>query len=475
MCAVGVFRGRGALTRAGVACARFGINVLYKLCDLLPRRDEVLFFSRQSNDPSGDFLELGRQFQEKGFAPVFMTKKLSLRSVFSYAAFAVREIYHLARCRVCVVDRYDPVISLVNLRCEDAPVDSAPAASVGGAPAAPAAQAGPSGLPLYDRFPEEPVVVQLWHAFGAFKKFGFQSLGTQESHPVDTARIFRIHRNYSWVLCSGQGARVPFAEAFNLPVDRVVALPRPEYFELIDRAKAPRTCVSKAWSSASDGRGAASTCGAAEVAGGAGVDAPCKAAAAAGVAAVAGTAAAAGATAAAGVAGAVASPALRPRVLVAPTLRKSHETEHPLRDLYASGAWHALESAACVAWSFHPLEEAGVASGDVNELLPDADYVVTDYSSIVYEAYLLGKRVAFYVPDLQQYARTPGLNANPGVLCPDLCFSSVEDLARFLAQVESGALAYPRDQYERFFASAFDACDYDRTCVVDFVLDRLTH
>lgn len=81
--------GRDALTRASVARARPGINALYKLCDLLPRRDEVLFFSRQSNDPSGDFLELGRQFQERGFAPVFMTKRLSLRSVFSYAAFAV--------------------------------------------------------------------------------------------------------------------------------------------------------------------------------------------------------------------------------------------------------------------------------------------------------------------------------------------------------------------------------------------------
>lgn len=453
MCAVGVFKGRGALTRAGVACARFGINVLYKLFDLLPRRDEVLFFSRQSNEPSGDFLELGRQFEEKGFAPVFMTKKLSLRSVFPYAAFAVREIYYLARCRVCVVDRYDPVISLVSLRCEDAPVDSAPAASVGGAYAV---QAGPSGLPLYDRFPEEPVVVQLWHAFGAFKKFGFQSLGTRESHPVDTARIFRIHRNYSWVLCSGQGARVPFAEAFNVPVDRVVALPRPEYFELLERAKSPRRCVSKTWSLTS-----AAACGI----GGDDAGEACPP--------VAPAEEAAGSSAAVGAAVADVTSVRRPRVLVAPTLRKSHETEHPLRDLHASGAWHVLEKEACVAWSFHPLEEAGLASGDVNELLPDADYVVTDYSSIVYEAFLLGKRVVFYVPDLRQYARTPGLNANPGDLCPGLCFSNVEDLARFLSEVEAGAVEYPTDQYARFFASAFDACKYDKTCVVDFVLERL--
>ena len=56
----------------------------------------MLFFSRQSNELSGDFLELGRQFEEKGFAPVFMTKKLSSR-----VAFAVREIVTLREHCCC--------------------------------------------------------------------------------------------------------------------------------------------------------------------------------------------------------------------------------------------------------------------------------------------------------------------------------------------------------------------------------------
>ena len=53
-----------------------------------------------------------------------------------------------------------------------------------------------------------------------------------------------------------------------------------------------------------------------------------------------------------------------------------------------------------VAWSFHPLEEGAGASLNVSEALLEADLVVTDYSSIVYEAYVLGKRAAFYVPDI---------------------------------------------------------------------------
>ncbi|MBP3866403.1 MAG: hypothetical protein J6D25_01150, partial [Eggerthellaceae bacterium] len=38
--------------------------------------------------------------------------------------------------------------------------------------------------------------------------------------------------NYSWVVCSGEQCRPAFAEAFSCPVERVVALDRPEYDEL---------------------------------------------------------------------------------------------------------------------------------------------------------------------------------------------------------------------------------------------------
>ena len=40
------------------------------------------------------------------------------------------------------------------------------------------------------------------------------------------------------------------------------------------------------------------------------------------------------------------------------------------------------------------------------------------------EAYVLGKRAAFYVPDIDDYRRSPGLNADPGKLRPRLAFST---------------------------------------------------
>lgn len=109
--------------------------------------------------------------------------------------------------RFGVIDRYDPVISLLDFACE------------------PTALRGAQHL----EFPAVPVVIQLWHAFGAFKKFGYQAIDVAEGHTAEEAAAFKIHRNNSWVICSGEGARTAFAEAFACPVERVLPIGRPEY------------------------------------------------------------------------------------------------------------------------------------------------------------------------------------------------------------------------------------------------------
>ena len=39
-------------------------------------------------------------------------------------------------------------------------------------------------------------IVQMWHALGTIKKFGYQVLGTEEGSDPDVARIMRMHKNY---------------------------------------------------------------------------------------------------------------------------------------------------------------------------------------------------------------------------------------------------------------------------------------
>ena len=90
--------------------------------------------------------------------------------------------------------------------------------------------------------------------------------------------------------------------------------------------------------------------------------------------------------------------------------------------------------------------------------LIDADIVITDYSSIVYEAYLLGKMVGFYIPDIAHYRSSPGLNADPALLCPGITASSPRELADLLEQWSTDHEAYPHDELERFIGDSFIGC-----------------
>lgn len=376
---------------AFVAVAKAVFNLLYRLFCMQKRRDEALFVSRQFNEPSYNFRAVGDELERRGWEVVYLTKRLSKRSIVPYAFHVVREIFHLARCRVCFLDRYDPVVSLLDFACEDVTCCDSSAA--------------------HTEFPREPVVVQLWHAFGAFKKFGYQSLGTVEGHSPETARFFGIHRNYSWVLCTGESSRVPFAEAFSYPVERVVPLGLPEY----DKLRA----ISEGRAAKAQGERAAAYC-------------PLK-------------------------------------VLFAPTLRKSAESRHPFRELRQ--LWGEVPDSLTgveITWSFHPLEEGVGAAVDVSEALLNCDIVVTDYSSIVYEAYALGKLFAFYVPDLDEYRKSPGLNADPAKLAPEITFFDERALRDFLAGIANLAPEERLRRYAKsldgFAGSVFKGCP-DNTAV----------
>ena len=371
-----------------IMMARAALNACYRVCAKDERQDEAVFISRQTDEPRYDFAALATELQARGWKTTMHLKKVTGRNLVSYAAHVFREVSLLGRCKVAVLDRYDPVVSLIDFEC-----DAQAARSGSLAPPANGNQLGYANL----SFPRKPVVLQLWHAFGAFKKFGFQTVDTPEGHPGDFIRDWRIHHNCTWVVCSGAEARAAFAEAFSVPLDRVVALNRPEYDELVGS-----TMGSMA------GEGAPPPAGEGRL-----------------------------------------------RVLMAPTLRKSKDVPHPMRDLYAARASLERSVDASFAWAFHPLEEGLPAPGDVSDELLECDVVVTDYSSLVYEAFLLGKMVLFFVPDLESYRLTPGLNRDPMLLAAALCARDADELAFKLQALATDRSSYPRDQLREFIGNAF--------------------
>jgi CDP-ribitol ribitolphosphotransferase len=215
---------------------------------------------------------------------------------------------------------------------------------------------------IYQLDPHPEVrIIQLWHAWGAFKTVGYSRIGK----PGGPSPFSPVHRNYTYAIVSSPH-EVPFyAEAFGLPESSVIPTGTPRMDEFLDPARQ------------AEGRERAYT----------------------------------------------EHPAMRGRrvILFAPTFRGDSATlaTYPV-DVLDLPTLHALaaELDAVVVLKMHPfvgdplnippamadrLLDASGTPTDVNDLLLVADVLVTDYSSLVFEYAALGRPMLFFAFDLEEY------------------------------------------------------------------------
>ena len=78
-------------------------------------------------------------------------------------------------------------------------------------------------------------VVQMWHALGAIKKFGWQTVGKEGGSSEKTARLMRMHHGYDHVVCASDVTAEHFCEAFRVSRDKIVkyGLPRIDYIKSV--------------------------------------------------------------------------------------------------------------------------------------------------------------------------------------------------------------------------------------------------
>src|SRR5699024_2225448 len=89
-------------------------------------------------------------------------------------------------------------------------------------------------LPVYLIKPTKRLkIIQLWHAAGAFKKFGYSTMNSKFGPSSSYLNIIPIHSNYSHVYVSSTHVIPYYAEAFNMSTDRIYSLgtPRIDLFE----------------------------------------------------------------------------------------------------------------------------------------------------------------------------------------------------------------------------------------------------
>lgn len=216
------------------------------------------------------------------------------------------------------------------------------------------------------------VIVQIWHALGAVKAFGHMAIGRPEGSSAEIARLMNMHKNYSYVTV-GSSKTIPiYAKAFNVDesIIKPIGMPRLDYLLNPRLQQQNIQAVRKHYN----------------------------------------------------------LPADKKIILYAPTFRKRSKIPYDTLIDAIDLSRYTLIIKQHLHDKTHVEPRAGVIinkSYDILQLLPVADYVVTDYSAAVFEAALLKKPLFFWHFDEERYAKRRGFALDyvrelPGVKSSDI-------------------------------------------------------
>ena len=214
------------------------------------------------------------------------------------------------------------------------------------------------------------VVIQIWHALGSLKKFGYSSLDKNDGRSSKMAKAMKMHHNYTYILTSSETSKKFFMEAFNAKEEqmKVMNLPRVDFLKSKDEEKNVKEKFYEIYPEVNN---------------------------------------------------------KKKNILYCPTKRKDNNLptkaivkEIPFEKYNLIMKLH--NGTEIIYVDGKKLQKDNFFTG--MELLHVADYIVTDYSAIVYEAVITKKPIYFYTFDYNTYMNDRGTYINykkemPGAIC----------------------------------------------------------
>ncbi|WP_337020056.1 CDP-glycerol glycerophosphotransferase family protein, partial [Oceanobacillus massiliensis] len=226
-------------------------------------------------------------------------------------------------------------------------------------------------LPVYLFKPNSTLkVIQLWHAAGAFKKFGYSTLGKKFGPDEYYLRLIPIHSNYTHVYVSSKKVVNYYAEAFNMNVNNIfpVGIPRTDLFYQEDKCDLIKASIYRRFNH-------------------------------------------------------IAKLDESINILVAPTYRADGLQKESTFDLLKSlmKLSDQMDSKIRILFKPHPymdkgnlktiLEYVNITVAErfsINEWMLVSDAFITDYSSSIFEFALLKRPMAHVIPDMKEYEDNRG-------------------------------------------------------------------
>lgn len=223
-------------------------------------------------------------------------------------------------------------------------------------------------------------VMQIWHSVGTMKKFGYAILDQEEGASSKIAKILRMHKNYDVILCGGEGYLNDLSEQFNYDKKyfKIVPLPRIDLLNDKKYIKKVQQDILKKY------------------------------------------------------------PILKTKknIIYVPTFRKDETFLE--KNIYKIINNINFDKYNLII-KLHPLSNVKINNKNVIldnsfssiDMVMVSDYVITDYSCILYEAGILNKPLYFYCFDYEEYNNNRSLNIDyfndlPGIVSKnfnDIIFS----------------------------------------------------
>ena len=326
-----------------IKIAIFVLNVMYLPFKCLKTKHKLTYISRQSDTPSIDFTLLYNKMKEidSDLIQVMLTKKIGkgIMGKIKYGLHTFVQMYHIATSKVVVIDTYIIPVSVLkhkkNLR-----------------------------------------VVQIWHALGAIKQFGYQVIGKKEGSSSDVAYTMKMHNNYDAVTTSSKVTAKFFSEAFNTDISKIKVVGMPRVDDILGDNRDTEVLDANP-----------------EYNG-------------------------------------------KKTILYIPTFRKNDTvyTEDIIK-LVDTNKYnlviklHPLDNTV--------VDDKYLVKGNFTtyDMMKFADYIITDYSATAIEASVLNKPLFLYVYDIDNYSEIRGLNVN---LTEELKTSTFKEFKDILNIIENG-------------------------------------
>ncbi len=304
--------------------AKVMLKIIYIPIRLLKAKNKIVYISRESNNENLDFKLIRQKMEEEHpeFQNVILAKKIEdgIGSKISYLTDVFKQMYHISTSKIVVIDTYCITASVLKHK-------------------------------------KETKIIQIWHALGAIKKFGYQSINKPSGRKEDVAKIMCMHKNYDYVLAPSKKTAELYKEAFNVEEKQIAYLGMPRIDYILKKDEDTKNKIYEIY------------------------------------------------------------PRLKEKknILYVPTFRKGEKVAiDELVEKINTEKYNLIVK-------LHPLdlkeykyiEKDGVIyekKFKTYDLIKIADKVITDYSSLAMEAGLLNIPLYFYTYDIEKYKEDPGLN-----------------------------------------------------------------